>query len=153
MNTYDLKYLSFEQEPASLWPEDIALFEKMERDYVSEEEKLFFKKMKLKMEYECAPCGDDIMLGDSNGDKLYITRRDPCEFVISRYVDVPINGNVQGTNQVHTTQKLVCYYANNLSDALDHNLKDLVGRDITLFEWLRERNYEGIEYNGNSAYN
>ena len=71
MNTYDLKYLSIEQEPYKLWPEDIKLFEEMKEQYSSEEERLFFEKMKLKMEYECAPSGDDIMIGRDNEDGMY----------------------------------------------------------------------------------
>ena len=52
MNTYDLKFLSFEQEPNKLWPEDIHLFDEMDGNYISEEERLFFEKIKLKMIYE-----------------------------------------------------------------------------------------------------
>lgn len=153
MNSYDLKYLSFEQEPAHLWPEDIKMFEEMKGRYVSNEERLFFEKMKLKMEYECAPSGDDIMLGDNNEDNIYITRLDPYEFVISRYVDKNDSETACDGTSDYNNRKIIKYHTKNLSDALNHNLKDLIGRDISLLEWLRERNYKGVEYNGNCAYN
>lgn len=153
MNTYDLKYLSLDQEAARLWPEDCRLFEEMKERCVSDEERLFFEKMKLKMEYESAPSGDDLLLGESNEDELYITLLDPYEFVISRYVEEADLGTEQNMSSEHSNRKLIKYRAKNLSDALNHNLKELIGRNISLLEWLRERNYKGIEYNGNCAYN
>ena len=38
-----------------------------------------------------------------------------------------------------------------LAEALQLNLKEvgLLDRDITLFEWLRERDYKGVEYDHN----
>lgn len=153
MNTYDLKYLSFEQEPAPLWPEDIELFEKIKGQCISEEERLFFEKMRLKMLYECAPCGDDIMIGRDNKDELYISRHDPDEFVIGRYTGEVEHIPAHGNWLEHDFHRYVEYHAKNLSDALSHNLNDIIKRDITLLEWLRERNYQGINYNGNVAYN
>ena len=40
-----------------------------------------------------------------------------------------------------------------LSEALNANLKQLgyLDRDITLLDWLRERDYKGIRYNHNYA--
>lgn len=153
MNTYDLKYLSIEQEPYKLWPEDIKLFEEMKEQYSSEEERLFFEKMKLKMEYECAPSGDDIMIGRDNEDGMYICRLDLNEFVIGRYTGEVKHIPAHGFWLEHESQHYVEYHAMNLSEALSHNLKDIIGKDITLLDWLRKRNYCGIDYNGNVAYN
>ena len=38
-----------------------------------------------------------------------------------------------------------------LSEALEINLLEcgFVNRDVSLWEWLRERNYKGVEYNHN----
>ena len=39
----------------------------------------------------------------------------------------------------------------NLYEALNANLKEIgvLDRNITLFQWLRERDYKGVEYNHN----
>lgn len=153
MNTYDLKYLSIEQEAYKLWPEDVKLFEEMKEHYTSKEERLFFEKMKLKMEYECAPSGDDIMIGRDNEDGMYICRLDQDEFVMGHYTGEKVHVPAHGLWLEHDSHHYVEYHAMNLSEAMSHNLKDIIGKDITLLEWLRERNYYGIEYNGNVAYN
>lgn len=153
MNIYDLKYLSFGQEPYELWIEDSKLFEEMKEHYRSEEERLFFEKMKLKMVYECAPSGDDIMIGRDNEDAMYICRLDQDEFVIGRYTGEKVHIPAHVFWLEHDSHHYVEYHAMNLSEALSHNLKDIIGKDITLLEWLHERNYRGIEYNGNVAYN
>ena len=46
------------------------------------------------------------------------------------------------------------YHVMNLSEALNTNLKErgYLDRDITLLDWLRERDYQGIRYNHNYAY-
>ena len=44
-----------------LWKEDEALFASMEGHYRSENEKVFFEKIRYKMEFEIAPSNDLIM--------------------------------------------------------------------------------------------
>ena len=153
MNTYDLKYLSLDETPNELWPEDRKLFENMKEHYISEEERLFFEKMKLKMEFECAPSGDTLMRGIDNEDEMYISRLDPDEFVMGRYSGEVEHVPANGIWREHDFHHYVEFHAMNLSEALSHNLKDIIGKNITLLEWLRERNYHGINYNGNVTYN
>ncbi len=153
MNTYDLKFLSFEQEPNKLWPEDIHLFDEMDGNYISEEERLFFEKIKLKMIYECAPSGDTLMRSIDNEDGMYISRSDLDEFVMGRYTGEVEHIPAHGIWREQDFHHYVEFHAMNLSEALSHNLKDIIGKDITLLEWLRNRNYKCINYNGNVAYN
>lgn len=153
MNTFGLRYLSTDQEPYMLCQEDVNLFEKMKSCYISEEERSFFEKMKLKIEYECAPSGDTLMRGVDNDDELYISRLDPDEFVMGKYTGEVEHVPAHGIWEEHDFHHYVEYHAMNLAEALAHNLKDIIGRDVTLLDWLRERNYRGIEYNGNVAYN
>lgn len=121
-----------------LWPEDIELFAKMDGNYQSENEKNFFEKMRKKMESEIAPSNDLIMFEEDNDDNIYIVRCIYAEFIVGHGT----KGNFDEEHHVMT-----------LSEALASNLKELgfLTRDLTLFEWLRERDYNGVRYNHNYA--
>lgn len=122
-----------------LWPEDFKLFANMEGHYISDNEKAFFEKMKFKMENEIAPSNDLIMFEEDNDEQIYIVRCIYDEFIVGH-----------GTKSHYDEE----YHVMNLSEALSANLKTLgfIDRDITLLEWLRERDYEGIRYNHNYAF-
>lgn len=119
-----------------LWPEDLALFERMEKEYVSEQEKEFFEKLRYKEENIYTYANDLIMWELSNEDHIYIVR---C-----RFSEYDIGHGVEGKydEEQHTM---------NLYEALNIKLKEVgyLDRDITLHEWLREINYAGVEYNHN----
>lgn len=122
-----------------LWPEDYKLFSDMEGHYYSENEKTFFEKMKNKMEYEFAPSNDLIMFEEDNEDHIYIVRCIYEEIIVGH-----------GLKDDYDEE----FHVMTLSEALHANLKQLgfLSRSITLLEWLRERDYEGIRYNHNYAY-
>lgn len=113
--------------------EDAELFEFMKSHYQSENEKEFFERLRYKQEYVLTVSHDLILSELNNEDKLYIVR---CEF--EEYI--------VGQEDVTEEQHVMCLY-----DALNLNLKaaGLLDRDITLFQWLRERDYAGVEYNHN----
>lgn len=78
---------------------------------------------------------NDLLLHeDNNEDRIYIVR---CWF--DEYV-------IGGESYKHGEEHYM-----NLSEALNANLKEIgvLDRDITLFQWLRERDYEGVEYDHN----
>lgn len=112
------------------------LFRVMEGHYTSENEKLFFEKMKYKMEYEMTLSNDLLLLEQDNEDHIYLIRCIYDEFIIGQGCD----GQYKST-----------YHAMNLSEALSVNLGEqgFTLRDITLHEWLRERDYRGINYQNN----
>lgn len=122
-----------------LWPEDEKLFATMEGHYISVNEKTFFEKMKRKMEYEIAPSNDLLMFEEDNVDHIYIVRCIYDEFIIG-------HGTVGNYDEE--------YHVQNLSEALSANLKEIgfLDRDITVFEWLRARDYNGVRYNHNYAF-
>lgn len=126
-------------EANKLWPVDSKLFANMEGHYTSDNEKVFFEKMKFKMENEIAPSNDLIMFEEDNDDHIYIVRCIYDEFIVGH-----------GTKSHYDDE----YHVMNLSEALSANLKTLgfIDRDITLLEWLRERDYRGIRYNHNYAF-
>lgn len=119
-----------------LWPEDLALFLRMEKEYVSEQEKEFFEKLRYKEENIYTYANDLIMWEQSNADHIYLVR---C-----RFSEYDLGHGVEGNydEELHTM---------NLHEALNINLKEagFLDRDITLHEWLREINYAGVEYNHN----
>lgn len=119
--------------PNELFKEDIVLFEYMKTHYQSDNEKEFFEKLRYKEENILTVSHDLILSEKNNDDKLYIVR---CEF--EEYI--------VGQEFVIEEQHVMC-----LSEALKLNLKKvgLLNRDITLFQWLRERDYKGVEYDHN----
>ena len=116
-----------------LTTEDHALFEYMRGHYQSENEKTFFERLQYKQESVFTTAHELILSESNNADGLYIVR---CEF--EEYI--------VGQESVIEEQHVM-----SLSEALDINLKTagLLDRDMTLLEWLRARDYSGVEYNHN----
>lgn len=116
-----------------MWDEDIALFRSMEDNYQSDREREFFEKLKHKEENVLTVSNDLLMSEYDNEDSIYIVREEFSEFVIGR----------DGATEEH-------HYMN-LSETLAANLREigLLDRDVTLFQWLRERDYKGIMYDHN----
>lgn len=127
-----------EQKKNKLRKEDEVLFAALKGNYVSENEKNFFEKIRYKMEYEDAPSNDLLMFEEDNDDHIYIVRCYYEEFIIGH----GLKGKYDEEFHVMT-----------LSEALNANLMRLgfINRDITLLEWLREHDYERMRYNHNYA--
>lgn len=120
-------------EKHKLVSEDKVLFESMVGHYQSDNEREFFEKLRHKQEYVMT-CSNDLLLHeDNNEDGIYIVRCWYEEYVV---------GQREVIEEQHTMY---------LAEALQLNLKEtrLLDRDITLFEWLRERDYKGVEYDHN----
>lgn len=119
--------------------EDIALFDAMRGNYVSEEEERFFRIMQNKEEYELAPQNDLLLDEKDNEEEISILRVYNTEYEVLRIRCV--NGEIVRAQS----------YSDSLADALAANLKDygILDYDCTLLEWLRKVNYKGIQYNGN----
>ena len=116
-----------------LWKKDEELFSSIEGHYTSSDEKVFFVNMKHKMEFEPAMSNDLIMSEHDNEDGIYIVRCYDYEFIIGCHV-----------GDTFKEEK----YTMNFSDALETNLKDcgFIDDNLTLLEWLRKRNFKGVQY-------
>lgn len=123
----------------NLWPEDEALFLKMDNGYVSENERIFFETLREKMLTELAPCSELLLSEVSNSDEIYFLRTQYDEFIIGKGI------GEHRMEEVHTM---------NLSRALSINMKEngFLLENISFFEWLRKVDYQGIQYNHNYAY-
>ena len=119
-----------------LWDADARLFAFMKGKYQSVNEENFFKNMQYKQEYEVTALNDLIVSEYENDDEIYIVRMYYEEYVVGHGIDS------DGAQEEH----VMC-----LSDALSLNLKDLgfIDRDITLLQWLRERDYDVVNYERN----
>jgi len=108
----------------------------MECNYVSENEKRFFKTQRFKEEYVPTGMNDLVMHESSNQDCIYIVRLALSEYVI-------------GHEKVGHYDEEV--HVMNLAEALNVNLKQagFIEQNITLWEWLRARDYAGVEYDHN----
>ncbi len=116
-----------------LWPEDQALFEKLEGQYLTPEEGNFFEIMHSKMLDENAPWPETLVWEHDNPDHIYLLRQGYDEFMIGRGT----NRNEWQRNEVHVM---------NLSEALNTNLKEtgILNQDVTLLDWLRNNNYQFV---------
>lgn len=114
-----------------LLEDDLNLFEEMKGKYVSEEERIFFETMKYKEEYELALMNDLLLVEADNEDDLYFIRIYADEYEIGF-----------GATKKHFQS---------LKEALDMRLSDInmPAEFGTFGEWLRKRNYKGINYDGN----
>lgn len=126
-------------EAVELWPEDVALFNKMAVEYKTQNEKEFFKKMKHKQEYEYTSANDVVFLEDSNEDGIYLIRVDNDEYLLGKILN---------------NSKIKEYHFQSLSKVLNSNLKELglSECDKTLLTWLQERDYSNVVYNKNYDY-
>ena len=116
-----------------LWDEDKKLFESMKGHYQSVNEENFFKN---KQEYECTSLNDLIVSEYENEDEIYIVREYNEEYVVGHGIET------DGVQEEHVM---------NLSEALALNLKNLgfLNRDVTLLQWLRECDYQVVNYERN----
>jgi hypothetical protein len=111
--------------------EDVQLFAAMADHYQSEEERIFFETMKYKEEYELAPMHDLLLVEADNEDDLYFIRIYADEYEVG----------------LGATKK----HFQSLKEALEMRLSDIdmPAEFGTFGEWLRKRNYKGINYDGN----
>lgn len=120
--------------------QDIELLKEKNSDMtMSEKEKEFFAKMKEKLEGEFAPSADLILDEDDNKDEIYIVRYYYEEFKVGRGKP----GNRRTTS----------IYGVTLAETLESDMFELLDRHITVMEWLRKTDFEGINYNGNYILN
>ncbi len=116
--------------------EDIDLFVTMKGKYFSVNEENFFKNIQYKQEYEITSLNDLLISEYENQDEIYLVREYYEEYVIGHGIDS------DGAQEEHVMT---------LSEALSINLKDVgfIDRDLTLLQWLRECDYECVNYNRN----
>ena len=116
--------------------EDAELFAAMEGKYVSENEKEFFEKQKYKQMNVFTFANDLVMWELDNEDLIYIVRCQYEEYIVGH-----------GTEGCYDEE----FHSMCLYDALNVNLKELgfIDRDLTLWQWLRERDYKGVQYDHN----
>lgn len=119
-----------------LWSADEQLFASMEGNYLSVNEENFFKNMRYKQEYECTSLNDLIVSEYENDDEIYVIREYNEEYIVGHGI------GTDGAQEEHVM---------NLSEALALNLKQLgfIERDLTLLDWLRECDYNVVNYERN----
>ena len=117
-------------------PKDRELFDEMENNYASENEKIFFERMRYKQEHIYTSANDLVFHENDNEDALFLIRLDFDEYILS------YSGNDRECEECHT-QSLSDVLAINLKE---HNLSD---KDMTLLEWLRSIDYACVLYDNN----
>lgn len=120
-------------------PVDEKLFSEMKNAYISEKENEFFEKMQYKEEQESTFSNDVIVSEFENADEFYVVRRISHKYTLGK--GMPEKRKLE-------------YFVDSLSDALQTNLKDIgiLDENITLLDWLRKRDYAGVQYDGNNDY-
>lgn len=115
---------------------DRTLFIKMLKESTTGKELEFFQSMAWKEENECVYEVDIIMDENDNEDNLFILRQGLEEYIMGQ--GLPGHRKIENISGV------------DLSDLLSKDLYLLIGKHITLQEWLKKRDYNGINYNGNT---
>lgn len=110
-----------------------AFFDKIAKNYFSENEKKFFESLKEKIQREFTYANDLIISEHDNEENLYMVRHYFDEFEIGRT-------GVEND-----------FYAMTFQDAMLVNLEDvgLLEQNMTMLEWLRSKDYECVRYDGN----
>ena len=119
-----------------LWDVDAKLFASMKKESLTPNEANFFSNMQFKQEYEVTALNDLLVSEYENDDEIYVIRMNYDEYVVGHGI------GTDGAQEVHVM---------NLSEALSVNLKaeGFLNRDITLWQWLREKDYTIVNYGRN----
>ncbi len=118
---------------------DKDLFGKMSTEYQSDKEKWFFENIKNLEEWDCSLAHDIILSQNDNEDNIFIVRVNCNEYIF-------------GCDDLKDHK--VYEHVMTLSEALSSNLKTLgvIEADVTLFEWLRANDYNGVSFEHNLDY-
>lgn len=122
-------------ENEEMYEEDVEFFSNIINIEMPRDERNFFEKLKEKVEGEFAPSADIMMLEENNKDEIYLIRYYFSEFKIGK----------QNSDEA--------IYCITFAKAINADLFPLLGRHITLLEWLREIDFKGLNYNGNCILN
>jgi len=119
-----------------LWDADYELFASMRDNSLTPNEANFFKNMRFKEEYEPTALNDLLVSEYENPDEIYLVRVEYDEYLVGHGI------GTDGAEEVHVM---------NLSEALAVNFKTegFLDRDITLWQWLREKDYAIVNYERN----
>ena len=119
-----------------LWDADDKLFASMKTKSLTPNEANFFSNMQYKEEFEVSALNDLLVSEYDNDDEIYLVRMNYDEYVVGHGI------GTDGAEEVHVM---------NLSEALAVNLKaeGFLNRDITLWQWLREKDYEIVNFGRN----
>lgn len=114
---------------------DIELFEKMNREFCSDNEKTFFEKLNIKEMTQQAASNELLMKESPETEYVYIIRHDFDSYEI-------------GSCRPGEEEMVIGCYSLSLFLSLDmcSGLERVLKRHITVWEWLRARDYSGIVY-------
>lgn len=114
--------------------EDKELFERMRHESCSNNERVFFEKMEYKELYEFPVSSFDVILSELDNDEgIYFVKCYATEYLIGKKT----KGCVKKLKSVPTS----------LNDALNEDLFILLGEHITLWRWLKKRDFAALNYN------
>lgn len=98
--------------------------------------KEFLSKIEYKMQYEPAPANDLLLSEYDNNEGIYLVRCYDHEFILGCHVGEKYEEE---------------FYAMTFSEAMKTNLKTckFINDDVTMIEWLTNRDFKGMRYNHN----
>ena len=117
-------------------PDDIRLFDEMSRNYTSENERIFFERMKEKELYSQATSNEVLLTEKDNDDYVFIVRNNFDSYIVGSRRP----GRETRAFGTETLSFILTF---------DMTMDDVLDRHITFGEWLRERDYVGINYDYN----
>lgn len=113
---------------------DKELFDRMKLESCSNNERMFFEKMEYKELYEYPISSFDVILSELDNDEgIYSVKCYASEYLIGK--------------KTEETVKKLKDVPESLNDALNEDLFALLGVHVTLWEWLKRRDFKAMNYN------
>lgn len=133
LNSKIKNIMEIDELPPCTPPDDVNLFNQIRGNYQSDNEKRFFEELEYKEENEASFAYDWLLESEENEDGIYLYRVGNSEYAVNRIVDGKYGDE---------------WHFDSLAEILNINLKEkgYLNRSITLWQWLRERDYAGIRY-------
>ncbi|MGN0029489.1 MAG: hypothetical protein ACI35Q_07185 [Marinilabiliaceae bacterium] len=111
---------------------EVDFIDKCIADAQTNEERYFLERIKAKEMGEFAPSSDLLVSEQDNADELYFVRHYFTEYSVGRSGMSPI-------------------YCVSFEDIMKEKLFPLLGRNVTILDWLREQKFACVGYYGNNA--
>lgn len=115
---------------------DKVFIDKIKESLSTDAGKEFISKIEFKMQYEPAMSNELLLSEFDNDEGIYLVRCYDHEFILGCHI-----GNKYEEE----------FYAMTFSEAMNANLKtcNFIDHDITMIDWLINRDFKGMRYNHN----
>ena len=125
-----------QNKPTQLVKDDKVLLDSLKQIVNTDAGKEFLSKIEFKMQYEPAMANELLLSEFDNDEGIYLVRCYDHEFIVGCHIGDKYEEE---------------FYAMSFSEAMNVNLKEyhFIDDNITMFQWLANRDFKGVRYNNN----